>query len=424
MFVRGGVLVQVIKSDDLGDKGQLAIRDLPPGIIRERITQACSLMIEKETDDDLRVVATRPPRWLIEAVYRRGNYDGKVRPLSGIIESPTIRVDGSLIQSPGYDPQTGLIYRPSVAFPRVGENPSREEASASLVRLREVLTDFPMLDDSDASAWVALVLSMIGRPCIAGYVPLFGVTANVRGAGKSLLVDAASLIAYGRRASRKSYTSDDTEMRKVITATAIAATPSVLFDNLDGQLGSSALDAAITSSTWCDRVLGQSRMTGDLAIRTVWTATGNNLSFGSDMARRVLPIRLQSHLEMPEDRSGFVHSDLISWIRANRASLAVAALTVLRAYFTAECPLQPAGEWGSFEEWSAIIRGAIVWAGGTDPLSTRVTATSDDDSATLLKKLILGIEQADPSKAGLTTKEITRLTPRARSSCCRQRATW
>ena len=189
VFVRGGVLVQVIKSDDLGDKGQLAIRDLPPGIIRERITQACSLMIEKETDDDLRVVATRPPRWLIEAVYRRGNYDGKVRPLSGIIESPTIRVDGSLIQSPGYDPQTGLIYRPSVAFPRVGENPSREEASASLVRLREVLTDFPMLDDSDASAWVALVLSMIGRPCIAGYVPLFGVTANVRGAGKSLLVE-------------------------------------------------------------------------------------------------------------------------------------------------------------------------------------------------------------------------------------------
>ena len=224
------------------------------------------------------------------------------------------------------------------------------------------------------------------------------------------LSNAASLIAYGRRASRKSYTSDDTEMRKVITATAIAATPSVLFDNLDGQLGSSALDAAITSSTWCDRVLGQSRMTGDLAIRTVWTATGNNLSFGSDMARRVLPIRLQSHLEMPEDRSGFVHSDLISWIRANRASLAVAALTVLRAYFTAECPLQPAGEWGSFEEWSAIIRGAIVWAGGTDPLSTRVTATSDDDSATLLKKLILGIEQADPSKAGLTTKEIARLT--------------
>jgi hypothetical protein len=28
---------------------------------------------------------------------------------------------------------------------------------------------------------------MIGRSCIDGYVPLFAITANIRGAGKSLL---------------------------------------------------------------------------------------------------------------------------------------------------------------------------------------------------------------------------------------------
>ncbi|MFY8202049.1 MAG: hypothetical protein ACOVLE_15345, partial [Pirellula staleyi] len=183
-----------------------------------------------------------------------------------------------------------------------------------------------------------------------------------------------------------------------------------LFDNLDIQLGGAALDAAITSATWSDRVLGQSRMTGELPMRTIWSATGNNMAFGSDVGRRVLPIRLQSPLETPENRSGFVHPDLLSWIESQRPMLAVAALTILRAYFVSGCPIQAGGEWGSFESWSARIRGAIVWAGGADPLPTRATALSGDDTAALVAKLITGIEQADPSGIGLTTKEIHRKT--------------
>lgn len=410
VFVRGGVLVHAIESDDVDGNGRLAVRDMPSCLIRERITQACQLLQEIEANDEVDVKDVRPPGWLIDAVYRRGGYGGAVRPLSGIIESPTIRVDGSVVQTPGYDRQTGLIFRPSATFPEVPDSPSQSDAEKALLALLEVLVDFPMFQDADRSAWIAMVLSMIGRSCVDGYVPLFAVTANIRGAGKSLLVDVATIIAYGWRAGRKAFTRDDDEMRKVITAVAMAATPSVLFDNLDIQLGGAALDAAITSSAWSDRILGQSRMTGDLPMRTVWSATGNNMAFGSDVGRRVLPIRLQSSLETPEDRTGFAHPDLLSWIDSQRPRLAVAALTILRAYFVAGCPVQPNGDWGSFESWSAKIRGAIVWAGGADPLPTRVTALAEDDTAALLGKLIAGIEQADPSGVGLTTKEIERKT--------------
>lgn len=410
VYVRGGVLVHAIESDDIGEEGRLAVRDLPPCLVRERITQACSLMTETESEEEVEVKQTRPPAWLIDAVYRRGSFGGTIRPLAGIVESPTIRVDGSILQTPGYDRQTGLIYRPSASFPPVPESPMKADAEKALLLLMQVLADFPMFQEADRSAWISLVLSMIGRSCIDGYVPLFAVTANIRGAGKSLLVDAATLIAYGRRAARKAFTRDDDEMRKTITAIAIGAIPSVLFDNLDIQLGGAALDAAITSSTWSDRVLGQSRMTGDLPMRTIWSATGNNMAFGSDIGRRVLPIRLQSPLETPEDRSGFVHPDLLSWIESQRPALAVAALTILRAYFVAGCPNQAGGEWGSFESWSARIRGAIVWAGGADPLPTRAAALAGDDTASLLAKLIAGIELADPSGMGLTTKEIQRKT--------------
>jgi hypothetical protein len=410
LFVRGGVLVHAIESDDIDAEGRLAIRDLPPCLVRERIGQACKLVTVKETEEGVEVEPTRPPRWLIDAVYRRGSYGGAIRPLSGIVESPTIRVDGSILQTPGYDRQTGLIFRSSISFPSVPESPTRDDASRAVAELLEVLVDFPVQDDADRSAWVSMVLSMIGRSCIDGYVPLFAVTANIRGAGKSLLVDAATLIAYGRRASRKAFTRHDDEVRKTITAIAIGAIPSVLFDNLDMQLGGAALDAAITSSTWSDRLLGQSRMTGDLPMRTIWSATGNNMAFGSDIGRRVLPIRLQSPLETPENRTGFVHPNLLAWIGNQRPQLAVAALTILRAYFVAGCPVQGGGEWGSFESWSAIIRGAIVWAGGADPLATRVTALAGDDTAAVLGKLIAGIEKADPSGMGLTTKEIQRKT--------------
>ncbi|KLU05884.1 hypothetical protein RISK_002516 [Rhodopirellula islandica] len=406
VFVRGGMLVQLVKSDDVNLQGCLTIRDLPPCLVRERITQAVQLVTEKEIGDEAELKPTRPPGWLVDAIVRRGSFGGAVRPLSGIIESPTIRVDGSILQTPGYDQQTGLLFHPSANFPAVPENPTKADAAKAMTALLDVLADFPMFEDADRSAWVSMVLSMIGRACVAGYVPLFAVTANTRGAGKSLLVDAATLIAYGHRAARKAFTRDDDEMRKTITAVAIGAVPSVLFDNLDIQLGGASLDAAITSSTWSDRVLGQSRMTGDLPMRTVWAATGNNMAFGSDVGRRVLPIRLQSPLETPEDRTGFAHPDLLSWIEADRPRLAVAALTILRAYFVAGCPMQPNGDWGSFENWSATIRGAIVWAGGADPLPTRATALASDDTAALLGKLIAGIETAEPSGIGLTVKEI------------------
>jgi hypothetical protein len=196
----------------------------------------------------------------------------------------------------------------------------------------------------------------------------------------------------------------------MLTAVAIESLPSVLFDNLDQQLGGAALDAKITSETVSDRILGTSRTTGEIPWRTVLIATGNHVAFGSDVGRRVLPIRLTTPLESPEDRTGFRHPDLLGWIRENRPRLAVAALKIVRAYFSARLPSQEGGVWGSFENWSAIIRGAIVWAGLPDPLPTRAEAEKSDDSKSLLAMLVAGLEEADPDRTGITVKEIERLT--------------
>ena len=57
-----------------------------------------------------------------------------------------------------------------------------------------------------------------------------------------------------------------------------------------------------------------------LPIRCLWIATGNNPEFSNEMARRLVRIRLDAHVDRPWRRDGFRHPDLMVWVRANRAA--------------------------------------------------------------------------------------------------------
>ena len=63
---------------------------------------------------------------------------------------------------------------------------------------------------------------------------MFLVDANVRAAGKGLLLDCISQIVSGERFSIATYTSDEDELRKRITSLVLAGDRLVLFDNLEG----------------------------------------------------------------------------------------------------------------------------------------------------------------------------------------------
>ena len=123
----------------------------------------------------------------------------------------------------------------------------------------EVFVDFPFQHAYHRSAALAAVLSLVGRYAIHGNVPLFAVSASTRGAGKGKLVDAISLIATGRTAPLWPETTDDEEERKRILTLAMEGDTLVLLDNITQPLGSPALDAALTSPTFKDRVLGKNQ---------------------------------------------------------------------------------------------------------------------------------------------------------------------
>jgi hypothetical protein len=120
-----------------------------------------------------------------------------------------------------------------------------------------------------------------------------------------------------------------------------------------------------------------------------------------------LHIRLESPLENPEERTGFKHPDLLRWIDSERKRLVGSALTLLRAYTLAGLPYQ-GGLWGSFESWSRLIPGAIVWAGGVDPIIARASADESlDDEKRNLVILIEALRRLCPSNEDGSQRPLT-----------------
>jgi len=196
-----------------------------------------------------------------------------------VVEYPVLRVDGSVLLEPGYDPDTGLLYAPPTPIPlRLPVSPSRDDAERAGRELLEVVEDFPFNGGSGSVGWVASVLTPIAHFAFPGPAPLFFFDANLRACGKSLLADVAGLVVSGRQMDRISPPATDEEMEKRITALALAGAPLALIDNVVHTFGWASLDAALTGRTWNSRILGQSRMTGSLDLAATWYASGNNVA--------------------------------------------------------------------------------------------------------------------------------------------------
>jgi hypothetical protein len=238
-------------------------------------------------------------------------------------------------------------------------------------------------------------------------VPLFLLNGNVPGVGKGLLVNGISLIDTGRDASVMGYTNYREELRKAITTLALEGDEIVLLDNVTDALGNDVLDRALTATHWKDRILGGNNQY-DGPINATWYATSNNAYIVGDTTRRVIPIRLVSPLEYPEERTGFKYPDLRKHILANRGRLLSNALTILRAYCQAGRPAQELNPWrGSFEGWTDLVRASVVWLGMPDPADTREDIRQGASPEQIaLTALYAGIEALDPAGHGLTAAAI------------------
>jgi len=417
LFQRGGILVRIVPNPQQQGvkraKRSFVIQALPAANLRDRLTRLVELWKVNAKGDE---VPAHPPSWLVAGLEARGAWPG-IHNLVAVSDCPILRPDGTILQQPGYDLLSGVLYVPSRTFKPIPDGPTIDDARAALNELLEVVCDFRFERPEHRSAWLASLLTVLARYAFEGPSPIFLFDANVRGAGKTLLAQCNGRIARGQDVPVSTFTKQGEEMRKLITTIAIAGDPLILLDNLEGELGNAALDRALTSTRWKDRVLG-GNLQIDVPLTTTWYASGNNVIVTGDTVRRVIHVRLDVLEEKPELRSDFRHPNLLQWISANREQLLRAALTILAGYCHAGLPDQQLESFGSFEGWSDIVRQAVVWVGLPDPCDTRLRLAEMADSVSdSIRVLFSAWDQYDPDRRGLIVADvINRLYPSQRDN--------
>jgi len=286
--------------------------------------------------------------------------------LTGIINCPTLRPDGSLLDRSGYDAATGLLFDPQGAsFPTIPANPDRQQGMAALEYLKRLIETFPFVSDADRSVALSGILTTAIRRSLSS-APLHGFNAPTAGSGKSLLVDIASMIASGRPASVIAQGKTEEEMEKRLGAALIAGDPLISIDNCETGLGGELLCQALTQPMLKVRLLGKS-INVEVPSSAAMFATGNNLTMVGDMTRRAIRCTLDAGVERPELRE--FDRDPLGLVATNRGDYVAAVLTILRAFHLAGRPQQSV-PLGSFVGWSGWVRDALVWLGEADPCAT------------------------------------------------------
>ncbi len=324
-----------------------------------------------------------PPKRLVEDILALGEWP--FPPLEGITEVPVLRPNGSILDTPGYDTATRLIYRPApgLRIPSIPEHPSPEDVGVAVTQIEEVLYDFPFVDAASRANAYGAILTPLIRPAINSQVPIALIRSPIQGSGKSLLTEIITYLATGRPAAMFGQPKDDEEMRKSITSALIDGSTVILIDNVTKTLGSGALARALTAPVWADRILGRSEIVR-LSQSASWYATGNNVAVAGDMIRRSYWIQLDPREPRPWLRTGFKHDDLMGYVIEHRGELLAALLTLARAWYAAGCP-HPSNRvtMGSFQRCVDAISGILEFA-GVDGFLTNLPAlyeAMDEDTA-------------------------------------------
>jgi hypothetical protein len=408
VYQRGGALVHVVT--DSRAKANLSRPAGTPQITRLQLPRLRELLSEQvdfhrwDTRKE-EYVTGHVPDWVVKAVAARQQW-AEIRHLEAVSSTPMLRPDGSIVDVAGLDEGTGVLFLPRCAFPKTPAEPGPDDAKAAIAELKDIFCDFEFAAPEHLSAALAGVLTPLARHAFAGPAPLVLIDKNVHGAGGSLLADAIATAATGRGMARMSQAEDDDEERKRILSIAMAGDTMVLIDNITRSLGGAALDSALTGTEVRDRVLGRSEM-ATAPLLACWFATGNNVAVERDTLRRILPIRIESTCEKPEERQGFKYHPLLPHIEREHPRLVVAALTILRAYVLAGKPNMQLAPWGSFDGWSDLVRSALAWAGETDPALARQQLTAGGDSeAAALRILLENWDHIDRTGTGVTAARI------------------
>jgi len=383
LYVRGGLVKPVL--DEMpaahGRKTKVArLCEVDADCLTDHMSRAASWTKFNSRKNDW--VPTDPPRSVALTILSRDG-EWQFSRLSGVITTPTLRPDGTILSEPGYDEATQLLLLDPPALPAIPDKPTRDDALRALAALDLLIEEFPFANEASRSAALSALITCVVRGALAA-VPMHATTAPVAGSGKSYIIDVASGLNLGDFAPVITAGRTEEETEKRLVSALLNGQSVISIDNVNGDLGGDLLCQMIERPIVSVRPLGSSKLV-KVENRACVFATGNNIRLVGDMTRRVILCTLDPKTERPELRQ--FKSDPFAMVMADRGKFIAAALTICRAYAVAGYPKQ-CRPLASFEDWSRIVRSALVWLGCVDPAETMEQARADDPETTSLRSLL------------------------------------
>lgn len=356
LFSRDGKLVEL-------ERGKtLRIRPLDRDLVVSYLARAANWVKAPKGDGD---PTEGDPPIAVAADVLKYKVEGYPE-LDSIVHSPVFDQDQRLVVTPGYDRVAKLWYEPSDDLKGivVPSTPSEDHvAAARQLLLQDVFGGFPFVDESGRAHILAALLLFFVRRMISGPTPLFHIHAPAPGTGKTLIVEAVLSIVVGHDVTSQSLPTREEEIMKTLLAALLSGKPAIFFDNLEQgrKVDSPALAQVLTSLRTTGRQLTVSEMV-EAENLAVWFMTGNNLKLSQELARRVVPIRLDANSENPGKGREFKHPDLLLWIADHRRACIEAVITLVNAWISKGSPLATA-KLAKFERWSSVTGGILEVAG-------------------------------------------------------------
>lgn len=379
-YQRGGLIVTVVT--DPGTR-ETRVQDVsPPALVRALAGAATWERFDGRSEDWVRA---DPPARHAAVLFDSTSYP-HLPVLNGLARQPYLRPDGSLMTAAGYDAATGMFGVFDAREFSVPDKPTRTQAEAALLLLKDLLAEFSFAGDSDfATALVAMLAAAI-RPSLA-HAPMIHVRAHMVGSGKSYLCELITALATPQRGTPTTFPADDEECRKLLLAELLRAPAVIEFDNLTGDLvAHKSLCTVLTSEFMSGRILGVSK-TATVSTRALFLSSGNNVGPVQDMTRRCITIRLDPGCETPAARS-FTRPDLVRDVLRERGRYVSAALTIVRAWIVSGRPKTICKSLAGYGDWSDLCRQPLLWLGCADPTASVFEAMAEDPDRETLGRLL------------------------------------
>jgi hypothetical protein len=280
IYQRGGMVVRPVLNQSLkasADRDTESWQLVP--VTRSHLVEVlcCAAQFLRYDKKAKKFVPTDAPERVADVyLNRQGRW--KLPLLAGVVNTPFLRVDGSICETAGYDLESRLLFKPEdQVFPPVPQYPSRADAEVALALLRKLIETFPFVTGADRAVALAGILTVLDRRSMAA-APLHAFTSPTAGTGKSLLVDLMSVLAIGRPMPVLSQGKNEEEFEKRLGASLLAGDACISIDNCDAPLSGALLCQALTQGELNIRLLGYLQLRAGLGLLNVQHPVANVLT--------------------------------------------------------------------------------------------------------------------------------------------------